>query len=136
MSLFYIFNGTPDQISTLFERFNKDWCHLSNSYNKLVCKELHLVTSKIIENDKDISIVQGLEKYYPNKLGIQELFHEVEEDSNSVTAISLQMLSKILKMNMEGRNCLERFLGKIEVSVEEKENKVDRRRQRTKKSNF
>jgi len=51
----------------------------------------------------------GIEKYYPNKLGIQELFEEVDEEPEStlLSAIPLQLLSKILKMNMEGRNCLE-----------------------------
>ena len=64
---------------------------------------------KITENDKDANLIMGLEKYLPNKLGIQELFEEVDEESNTLSDIPLQMLSRTLRMDLEGRNSLQSF---------------------------
>jgi hypothetical protein len=63
----------------------------------------------VSKHEKESGIIMSLENYYPNKLGIQELFHEADEDSESTSAIPFKVFSMILRMNMEGRDCLEQF---------------------------
>ena len=60
-------------------------------------------------HDKESEILISLGNYFPNRLGIQELFQEVDEDSDLPSAIPLKLLSTILRMNMEGRDLLKRF---------------------------
>ena len=61
------------------------------------------------KNGKDNEVIENLEKYYPNLLGIQELCEEVDDESTSLSDVPLQLLSKILRMNLEGRDCLKTF---------------------------
>ena len=60
---------------------------------------------KIANNNKDTEIVKNLEQYFPNKLGIQELFEEVDEESTSLSDIPLQMLASSLRMDFEASKC-------------------------------
>ena len=48
-----------------------------------------------------------LKKYFPFQLSIRDLTLEVDNTTKTLTAAPMRMLSTILRMNLEGRNCLE-----------------------------
>ena len=58
-------------------------------------------------NNKSVDVISALEKYYPFHLSAKDLFEEVDEITASVSAAPMKMLLTILKMDLEGRNCLE-----------------------------
>ena len=43
MSLFFIFNDSPDQIGVMFERFNKDFSSLQYSFEKIMKRDLQFI---------------------------------------------------------------------------------------------
>ena len=51
--------------------------------------------------------VSALEKYFPFQLSVRDLTVEVDDTTNTVSAAPMRMLSTILKMNLEGWDCLD-----------------------------
>ena len=65
---------------------------------------LEKLVQKYKKSDESI---RELKSYYPFKLNIRDLTVEVDNTSRSISAAPMSMLSNILKMNVEGRDCLQ-----------------------------
>ena len=82
--------------------------------------------------------MSALEKYFPFQLSVRDLTVEVDDTTNTVSAAPMRMLSTILKMNLEGRDCLdhiEKNTRHTEPSEKNEEPARRRRRRGEKKEN-
>ena len=51
--------------------------------------------------------MSALAKYFPFGLSVRDLTEEVDNSSETLSAAPMRMLSTLLKMNVEGRDCLD-----------------------------
>lgn len=91
---------------------------------------------KLRSKNKTEESVSALEKYFPFQLSVRDLTVEVDDTTQTVSAAPMRMLSTILKMNLEGRDCLEQIEKNTrhnEEPTEKNEEPARRRRRRGEK---
>ena len=94
----------------------------------------HQLLQKLTSKNKTEENVSALEKYFPFQLSVRDLTLEVDDTDKTVSAAPMSMLSTILKMNLEGRDCLEHIEKNTRSNdLNENEEPARRRRRRGEK---
>ena len=80
------------------------------------------VANKLRKKNKTEELISDLESYFPFGLSVRNLFEDVDETSENVNTAPMRMLSTILKIDLEGRNCLEYLENKTNNTNDATEN--------------